>query len=83
MRTQPFSFTLGRGEVIGGWDKGLSGMCVGERRVLTIAPELGYGDRGAGKDIPPGATLQFDVELVGINDVQTPPNIFKEVRAPM
>lgn len=63
-RDQPFSFMLGAGRVIKGWDQGVVGMKVGERRELTIAPEMGYGDRGAGNVIPPGATLVFEVELL-------------------
>ena len=66
-RGTPFEFTLGQGMVIQGWDQGLLDMCVGERRVLTIPPHLGYGDRGAGGVIPGGATLIFTVELVAIN----------------
>ena len=62
----PFEFTLGAGEVIKGWDKGLQGMCPGEERDLTIPPEDGYGEQGAGEDIPPGATLKFHVKLLGI-----------------
>ncbi|HBN22831.1 MAG TPA: peptidylprolyl isomerase [Holosporales bacterium] len=66
-RGEPITFKLGVGQVIQGWDKGIAAMNVGERGVLTIAPELGYGDHGAGNVIPGGATLVFDVELVSIN----------------
>ena len=65
-RGEPFVFTLGVGQVIKGWDQGVEGMRVGETRVLTIPPELGYGSRGAGNVIPPDSTLIFDVELVEV-----------------
>ncbi len=62
-RDEAFQFMLGEGRVIKGWDKGVECMLIGEKRELTIAPEMGYGDRGAGGVIPPGATLLFEVEL--------------------
>jgi peptidylprolyl isomerase len=65
-RGQPFDFALGDGEVIPGWDEGVEGMKVGGKRELIIPPKLGYGDRGAGGLIPPGATLFFEVELKGV-----------------
>lgn len=65
-RGQPFETQIGVGRVIQGWDMGVVGMKVGGKRRLTIPPELGYGDRGAGNVIPPKATLVFEVELMGI-----------------
>ena len=65
-RGQPLSFRLGVGQVISGWDQGVTGMKVGGRRQLVIPPHLGYGDRGAGGVIGPGETLIFVVDLLGV-----------------
>jgi FKBP-type peptidyl-prolyl cis-trans isomerase FkpA len=62
----PFTFTLGAGRVIPGWDLGFAGMNVGGQRRLIIPPDLGYGSRGSGSAIPPNATLVFDIELLGV-----------------
>jgi len=79
-RNQTFAFQIGVGQVIPGWDKGLLNLCKGAKAILTIPPEMGYGERGAGADIPGGATLKFDVEVVDILDsAPPPPNVFKEI----
>lgn len=78
-RNQPFTFQLGVGQVIRGWDEGLLDMCPGDKRKLTIPPDMGYGDRGAGDVIPPDATLVFEVELISIGDAPPQANIFAQI----
>jgi len=69
-RGQPLPLTLGIGQVIKGWDQGLVGMCLNEKRTLTIPSDLAYGSRGFGSVIPPNSALVFDVELVGLDTKQ-------------
>jgi FKBP-type peptidyl-prolyl cis-trans isomerase len=66
-KNDPFEFTLGKAEVMAGWEEGLPGMKVGGRRKLTVPPELAYGEAGAGDVIPPNATLTFEVELLAVS----------------
>ncbi len=66
-RGDPLRFQIGQGQVIPGWEQGIEGMQEGEKRRLTIPPDLAYGEQGAGDVIPPGATLIFEVELMNID----------------
>ncbi len=68
-------------QVIKGWEEGVLGMCVGEKRQLVVPPELGYGDQGAGDVIPGGATLVFDIELLDVEEGPTPVNVFRQIDA--
>ncbi|TAQ84314.1 Peptidylprolyl isomerase [Chlorociboria aeruginascens] len=76
-RGTPLSFQVGKGAVIKGWDENLIGMCIGEKRTLTIPPEFGYGERAMGP-IPAGSTLIFETELMGIEGVPTPDPIVEK-----
>jgi len=79
-RSEPFSFQIGKGQVIEGWDKGLIGLCKGETGVLVIPPDMAYGDEQAGPDIPGKATLRFDVEIIDVGLEAPPePNTFAEI----
>merc|ERR1719506_3616145 len=78
-RGQTFDFKLGAGQVIRGWDEGLLNLCKGAKATLVISPDYGYGASGAGGDIPGGATLNFDVEVVDIGEAPAPPNLFKDI----
>lgn len=80
-RSEPFTFQLGIGQVIKGWDQGLLDMCPLEKRRLTIPPNLGYGEAGAGDRIPAKATLIFEVECLEIKDGPAPVNLFKKIDA--
>merc|ERR1712168_76635 len=77
-RAQPFTFTLGVGQVIPGWDKGLMNVCKGEERHLVVPSHLAYGDRGAGNVIPPGATLLFDIVVVDVERIENEEDIQKK-----
>jgi len=78
-RNQPFTFQIGVGQVVKGWDQGLLDMCIGEKRRLIVPPHLGYGEQGAGEVIPPGATLHFETELLKIETAPPVVNVFKEI----
>lgn len=82
-RDTTFDFVIGGGQVIKGWDEGLLGLCKGAKAKLIIPADMGYGDSGAGADIPGGATLNFDVEVVDISSEAPPkpaePNVFKQI----
>ena len=77
----PLDFQIGVGKVIKGWDEGIIGMCIGEKRKLIIPSHLGYGKRGSPGSIPGGATLYFDIELIDIQDGPQKKNVFKEIDA--
>eukprot|EP00095_Tigriopus_kingsejongensis_P001202 maker-scaffold530_size145801-snap-gene-0.15 protein:Tk01202 transcript:maker-scaffold530_size145801-snap-gene-0.15-mRNA-1 annotation:"peptidyl-prolyl cis-trans isomerase fkbp14-like" len=77
-RQKPFTFELGVGQVIPGWDQGLVGVCPGEERHLVVPAPLAYGERGAGDVIPPGATLLFDIVVVGVEQIKSPEELRNE-----
>jgi len=77
-RSQPFTFTLGVGQVIPGWDKGLMNVCKGEERHLVVPSHMAYGDKGAGNVIPPGATLLFDIVVVDVERVESQDDLKKK-----
>lgn len=77
-RSEPFSFQIGIGQVILGWEKGLLGVCAGEKRKIVVPPHLGYGDTKHDQ-IPPRSTLVFDVEIIKVEDGPKPVNVFKEI----
>jgi FKBP-type peptidyl-prolyl cis-trans isomerase FkpA len=79
----PFDFTLGQGQVIQGWDQGIAALPKGSKATLYIPSPLGYGERGAGGDIPPNAVLSFDVELIDIKGVATPQAATSTTKAPV
>ena len=74
-----FDTKIGVGQVIPGWDQGLIGLCKGAKATLVIPPDLGYGDEGAGREIPGGATLNFDVEVVSVSEPPPESNLFNEL----
>ena len=78
-RSEPFKFQIGVGQMIKGWEEGVLGMCVGEKRKLIVHPALGYGDQGADDIIQGGATLYFEVELIDTEEGPTPVNVFKQI----
>lgn len=86
-KRKPLKLILGRGEVIEGWEQGLLGICIGEKRILVIPPEFGYRNSGSGKHIPGGATLKFEVECIDIirnkdssaESKKQYPNVFKQI----
>jgi FK506-binding protein 14 len=79
-RGETFDFQIGTGQVIKGWDIGLLNLCKGAKAKIIIPPEMAYGEQGAGEDIPGGATLHFDIEVIDVTDEAPPgPDLFKEI----